>query len=764
MTICYTGTSGQCTLTISSYPYNESFETGQGGWSSGGTGNDWAWGTPSKPVISSAGSGSKCFVTGGLITSFYNNGERSWVQSPCFDFTSLVHPYITFRIFWETEYQYDGGNLQYSLDGANTWTNVGAYNEPSNCLNANWYNYASIINLSTLATVKSGWCGSASSSPCSSVGAHGSGGWLLASHCLQNLAGEPNVIFRFTFGAGTQCNNFDGVAFDDVTIQEAPAIASSFTFSCASSNTISFTDQSGSCATSWSWDFNDPASGSNNTATTQNATHTFSSFGSFNVTLTASNSCGSTAPSVQTVNIIDATATSTGVSCFGGNDGTATIQVSGNGSPYTYHWNISPVQTGSTATGLLQGTYTYYVTGNNVCTDTNTVTINQPSQINYNVALVNAHCGLNNGAASAAVNGGTPPYSYAWSSGGGNVTAVNNLAPGNYSVTITDFAGCTITNNFTITQPPGLANLLTSQQATCGLQNGTAGVIVNGGTLPYHYTWIPNVSSTNSATNLGGGNYFITITDSNGCTLQDTVVILQQPGVITSTSYSPDTCSRHVGLAAVTVNGGAAPFTFAWNPGGFTSPSLTNISSGNYTVTVSDVNGCSSSQSMIIGDFGKFTIDLGEDGTICTGNQMQLSAGDYQSYVWQDSSLLSSLTIHKPGTYWVTVSNAIGCIASDTILIKEECLDDVLLPNTFTPNGDGKNDFFFAVGLNVTSFHLQIFDRWGEKIFESDDMTIPWDGIYKNHVLEEDVYVWLMQFSIDKKSTRQKSGRVLLMK
>src|SRR5213079_1238973 len=100
--------------------------------------------------------------------------------------------------------------------------------------------------------------------------------------------------------------------------------------------------------------------------------------------------------------------------------------------------------------------------------------------------------GLNNGAASIAVNGGTPPYNYNWSSGGGNVTAVSNLAPGNYSATITDFAGCTVTDNFTITQPSALTSSLSSQQATCGLHNGTADVIVNGGTLPYHYTWVPN--------------------------------------------------------------------------------------------------------------------------------------------------------------------------------------------------------------------------------------------------------------------------------
>jgi gliding motility-associated-like protein len=758
------GASGQCTLTISTFPYNESFETSPGGWFSGGTGNDWALGTPSKPVITTAANGSKCWITGGLTTSFYNNGERSWVQSPCFDFTSLANPCVTFRIFWETEYQYDGGNFQYSLDDGNTWTNVGAYNEPVNCLNTNWYNYPSIINLSTLAVVRNGWCGSASPAPCSSVGANGSGGWRLASHCLQNLAGAQSVIFRFTFGAGTQCNSFDGLAFDDITIQEAPVINSLFSFSCLSSNTISFTDQSGNCASSWSWNFNDPGSGINNVATTQNPTHTFSSPGSYNVTFTASNGCGSSAPVVQTINIIGTTAITTDITCYGGNNGTATIQVAGNAAPYTYTWNTNPVQTGPTATGLSQGTYVYYVTGNNVCADTNSVTINQPLQINYNIALVNAHCGLNNGAASVAVNGGTSPYNYSWSSAAGNVAAVSNLAPGNYSVTITDFAGCSVTGNFSIIQPPSLNSFLTVQEATCGSNNGTASVTVTGGTLPYTFTWSPNVSNNNIANNLSGGNYFVTVTDSSGCVLNNNIQILQQPAVLLSTSHSPDTCSKHVGEAAVTVNGGTAPYNYSWSGSGFISPSLANLASGNYTVTVSDANGCTNSQTISISDFGKFTIDLGEDGTICTGNQMQLFPGNYQSYRWQDSSFDSILIINKPGIYSVTVTNAIGCSSSDTILIREECLDDVLLPNAFTPNGDGKNDFFFALGLNVTSFHLQIFDRWGEKIFETDDMAIPWDGTYKGRILQEDIFVWIMKFSIDKKSSRQKTGHVMLVK
>jgi hypothetical protein len=101
----------QCPIGINSFPFIEGFETTNGGWVSGGTGNDWAWGTPAKPVISGAGGGTRSWVVGGLTGSSYTNGEASWLQSPCFDFTNLQYPYIEFKVFWEMEQQFDGASL-----------------------------------------------------------------------------------------------------------------------------------------------------------------------------------------------------------------------------------------------------------------------------------------------------------------------------------------------------------------------------------------------------------------------------------------------------------------------------------------------------------------------------------------------------------------------------------------------------------------------------------------------------------------------------
>ena len=109
----------QCNATITSFPYYENFESNEGNWTAGGTNSDWAYGTPNKLLINSAASGTKCWVVGGLTGNFYNNGENSYLLSPCYNFSTLTNPQIAFNIFWETERRYDGASFQYTIDGGN---------------------------------------------------------------------------------------------------------------------------------------------------------------------------------------------------------------------------------------------------------------------------------------------------------------------------------------------------------------------------------------------------------------------------------------------------------------------------------------------------------------------------------------------------------------------------------------------------------------------------------------------------------------------
>ncbi len=115
----------QCGSGIISFPCNEGFEASDRGWVSGAVGSDWAWGSPSKPVISAAGGGTKCRKVGGLSGGPYINAEASWLQTPCFDFNAVQYPYIEFKLFWEMEQQFDGGSLKHSIDNGRTPDNNG---------------------------------------------------------------------------------------------------------------------------------------------------------------------------------------------------------------------------------------------------------------------------------------------------------------------------------------------------------------------------------------------------------------------------------------------------------------------------------------------------------------------------------------------------------------------------------------------------------------------------------------------------------------
>lgn len=520
----------QCGAPINAFPYNEGFEATNGNWVPGGTASDWAWGTPAKPVINSAASGTKCWIVGGLSGSGYNNAEASWLQSPCFDFSSLQYPYISFSVFWEMERRFDGASFQYSTDLGVSWVNVGTVNDPVNCLNDNWFNFSPVTYLNGLATGGAGWSGNVQPNSGSCAGGGGSGRWVTAQHTLANLAGVPNVIFRFVFGAGTQCNNYDGFAVDDIIIGEAPPNNASFIFSCLNSTTVNFTNTSALCP-AVTWDFGDPASGpTNNTSTLPNPVHAYSGPGTYTVTLNATGPGNAPSVTSQTITILGlTTSVVSGNNCFGDNNGSAAVTViPSTAAPFFYNWNTIPPQTGSTVTGLAAGTYTVTVSALNSCASTATVVVSGPPALSHTLNIVQPGCSATTGTATITETGGTPPYTYAWSPSGGTGATATGLTPGLYTVTVTDSKSCVESINVLIaTATPPAISITNKKDASCfGLSDGSATVVANGGNAPYSYTWntVP-AQNTATATKLAAGNYVVTVTDNNGCSASTGVQI-----------------------------------------------------------------------------------------------------------------------------------------------------------------------------------------------------------------------------------------------
>jgi gliding motility-associated-like protein len=548
--------NAQCVTPISTFPYSEGFEATNGNWTTGGTASDWAWGTPNKPVITGAANGSsKCWIVGGLTGSSYNNGERSWLQSPCFDFTAVQHPYISFSVFWETEKGFDGAGFQYSTDMGVTWTNVGSVAEMPNCLNSNWFNTTTVQFLSTLPNPRNGWSGSISGA---CVVGGGSGQWVNAQHTMPNVAGVPNVIFRFIFGAGTSCNSYDGFAVDDIEIGEAPPYDASFSKTCINSNTIKF-DASELCLVGpiYNWDFGDPASGTtNNTSAIKSPTHTFSGPGTYSVTLTISSpDNGSATSAPQTVSIIGLTPPLiTNNNCGGDNIGSVTVNViPATSGPFFYNWNTTPPQNTQTATGLTAGLYTVIVSALNTCTANATYTITAPTPLTHQPpTIIQPGCALATGTATITESGGTGPYSYSWFPYGGNGPTASGLLPNDYIVTVTDSKGCKEDIAVKIeTAQPLSVTIANKKDASCfGFKDGNATAIPMGGNQPYTYSWntVP-AQNTATATNLAAGFYTVTVTDNTGGCIASESVQIKEP--------APGSCGDVYFPNAFTPNGDA---------------------------------------------------------------------------------------------------------------------------------------------------------------------------------------------------------------
>lgn len=282
---------------ISSFPYLETFESDNGGFSAGGTNSTWVWGARNKAKTGQSGEGTKCWTNGGL-TGYYSNSDASYLRTPCYDFSNLSNPYIAFQFLVEVEYNYEVVSFQYSTNGGSSWQNLGANGDPDDCETQNWYNNG-----------RPGWSGNASSYPCSfgwGGGCNGKtycGKWREARKCLSQLAGEPNVMFQWRFtSTGTQCTS-EGFAVDSLVIGEAPSLnpfVINFQDSVCPGVPISFTSTLSSCYQNPRWDFGD-GSGEIQSASTF---HAYRTGGNFNVKLIVDGLCGKVDTLTKTLTIL----------------------------------------------------------------------------------------------------------------------------------------------------------------------------------------------------------------------------------------------------------------------------------------------------------------------------------------------------------------------------------------------------------------------------------------------------------------------------
>jgi gliding motility-associated-like protein len=403
--------------------------------------------------------------------------------------------------------------------------------------------------------------------------------------------------------------------------------------------------------------------------------------GNYTLTVTDANGCSSvsTVAVTQPSSALSSAATmSQSVACFGGNTGSANVTANGGTAPYTYDWSNGAI---SSAVGsLAAGTYTVVVTDNNGCTSQNTVTITQPlAALSSSVSSSqNINCfGGTNGSVNISVTGGTSPYTYLWNTGAQSQN-LSALASGTYSVTITDSRGCTSVKSATLTQPSASLSgtAAASQNVSCfGGSNGSVNLSVAGGTSPYTYVWNTGAVSQNIS-NLTAGTYTVTVTDANGCTLVKNASITQPFASLGATLFVSQNVScfgGSNGTVTSSVSGGTAPYTYNWNTSA-TSQNLSSLSSGSYTVTITDVNGCTVIRNTSISQPAAAlagTLALSQGVSCFGGNNGSLNltvnggTAPY-SYAWSNGASSQDINNLSSGTYTVTVTDANNCLINFT--------------------------------------------------------------------------------------------------
>src|SRR6185437_10067055 len=361
------------------------------------------------------------------------------------------------------------------------------------------------------------------------------------------------------------------------------------------------------------------------------------------------------------------TTSQTNITCNGLANGTATANPSPVGA-YTYSWSTVPPQTNQTATGLSAGTYTVTVV-NGGCTVTASVTITQPTAIVIANTITNVACnGGANGKIVANVNGGTPGYNYAWTPVGGTGATASNLSAGCYTLTVTDANGCIQTASACITQPTPLNTSMATTLATCGSNNGTATVTVNGGTPGYTYAWAPIGGNGATASGLSAGSYTVTVTDANGCTITASANISNAGGVTANVSLVVnETCfGDNGGILDILDAGGVPPYTYSWTNGA-TTQNITGLTAGGYTVTVTDQNGCVAVANATVTQPAAVTGSITASNIPCnggaTGSATVTAAGGTPgyNYAWSNGGTTSAINGLTAGTYNVTITDANGC-------------------------------------------------------------------------------------------------------
>ena len=507
------------------------------------------------------------------------------------------------------------------------------------------------------------------------------------------------------------------------------------------------------------WDFGD-----NSFTTIQNPTHNYSSNGIYQSSLITYTNKGCADTTTKTIQMHPTPVLTllTQNSICGLPNGFIHSQVNSGTPPFTYLWSNG--YNTPNLDNLLQGNFVLTVTDTNECKTMDSASIVspvQPLQVQFNSNIFICE-NSSNGWIKAFVTGGNQPYLFNWSNGSIQ-DSISQLSPGIYVLTINDLTNCALTDSLTLYETFNPVVQTTVNDVLCfGENTGNALAIALNGIAPLTYQWSTTPpQTTDLASSLSAGIYIVTVIDNAGCIGYDTLTIKQPDSFNVVTTYIHPLCNTSSdGSITANVTGATPPYNYLWNTTPPQNTSVaTNLPEGIYFLTITDANGCNTNTSSITltgqNQIHAAFIASPNLGYYPINIQFVFTGSGATTYNWDFGDGNNSTSQNPSNTYtssnnflvFLTINSGVPYYCTDTasmyLIIDKP--SEITVPNVFTPNNDGINDYFEIVSTNISEIETVIYNRWGKEIFKSNYTQTFWDGNINNEPAPEGTYFYLIK-------------------
>ncbi|SFB51175.1 T9SS type B sorting domain-containing protein [Algoriphagus aquimarinus] len=477
--------------------------------------------------------------------------------------------------------------------------------------------------------------------------------------------------------------------------------------------------------------------------------------------------------------------------CSGLSNGSINLSVKGGQAPYTYQWS-----NGSTSKDLInitEGDYSVIIKDQTGCSFQASYAVKAATQMGLKETVQPESCaGAGNGSIQVSVQGGTAPYMYKWNNGQ-STSKLGDVNAGDYSLIVTDAFGCTVEKKFTVGTDSALElEVLDQTKAACaGSSAGSIHLAIKGASGKYSTKWSDDPSAGLNRENLSAGTYHLSVSDESGCNVTKTFTIAEAQALQARIETVLDVdCAigAITGVAWVSIKGGVQPYQISWSSGEEATREINFHSSGSLKVNVTDALGCTSQTEVRVDfpsqinkagrlDFDYRKLEISSEPEVQVDEEIifeSVISDDFIGWEWSFGDGNASKEkdpIHifqTSGMFEVTLTayDIYGCSSIEKNIIQVNTpLEFIAIPNAFTPNGDGLNDTFIPKLRAVSTFSMDIFNTWGEKMYSVSGLESKgWDGVYQGQVSPPGNYLYQITYTSRDGQLFTRTGGVTLIR